>query len=130
MRIGRKSSKILNKKNKSREFDLLKEDPGARVDGIYIPGAAIRTTLIGSIQPATDSQRLMLPEGERLDEAIAIYYETLNKDDIRPLRVGSDQTDSDKIDVDSLIWAVRAVKDYHDFGHLEIIATRLEAQDG
>ena len=71
-----------------------------------------------------------MPEAERLSEAKTVLFNTTDRDKIRPLRVGTSQTDSDVIVVDNLRWSVRAVDDWSDFGHIKAICTRLEEQDG
>ena len=131
-RIGRRSSRLLTNNRFARSFTLKKQAVGDRSDstGEWVPGNTTETSLKGSIQPATKSQRLQLPEAERLDEAIAVYFKTTDRDDIRPLRIGTAQTDSDIIAIDNLNWAVRAADDWSDFGHITAICTRLEAQNG
>jgi len=129
-RIGRRSARILNGDRFSRNFTLTQESTGSRVDGLWVDGTQVVTTLKGSIQPSTDKERLQLPEGERAMEAITVYINTTDKDAISPIKVGSTQTDSDIITVDSLDYAVRSVSRWHDFGHLTAIATRLEGQNG
>ena len=131
MRIGRRSSKLLTTNRHARAFVLIKQAVGSRDEkGRWVAGAETQTNLKGSIQPAGQSQRLQLPEAERLDEAISVFFQTTDRDIIRPLRVGTKQTDSDTIQVDGLNWAVRAVDDWHDHGHITAICTRLEGQNG
>ena len=130
-RIGRRSARIINGDRFSRTFTLTQESTGSRgSDGLWIDGIQTSTTLKGSIQPSTDKERLQLPEGERAMEAITVYINTTDKDAISPIKVGSTQNDSDLITVDSLVYAVRSVTPWFDFGHLQAIATRLEDQDG
>jgi len=130
-RIGRRSSRIIEKTRFSRSFTLVQEAAGSRSSaGIWVPGATTETTLTGSIQPTTDRERLQLPEGERSSESITVYFKTTDKDAIRPLKVGSSPVDSDIIEVDSLQYAVRAVTGWFDFGHLNAICVKLEGQDG
>ena len=130
-RIGRRSSRIINKSRFSRAFTLIQEAAGSRgSDGIWTPGATSSSSLTGSIQPSTDEERLQLPEGERKSEAITVYFRTTDKDAIRPLKVGTSPADSDIIQVDSLQYAVRAVSSWFDFGHVNAICVRLEGQNG
>jgi len=129
-RIGRRSARILNGDRFSRNFTLTKESTGSRgSDGLWIDGTQTSTTLKGSVQPSTDKERLQVPEGERTMETITVHINTLVKDDISPIKVGTTQADSDIITVDSLNYAVRSVTPWFDFGHLQAIATRLEDQD-
>jgi len=130
-RIGRRSARILNGDRFSREFTLTKESTGTRGDeGLWIDGTPTEIPLKGSIQPSTDRERLQLPEGERAMEAITVYIETTDRDAITPIKVGATQNDSDLITTDGLIYAVRAIIQWADFGHLQAIATRLEGQNG
>ena len=132
MRIGRRSSRLLTTNRHARTFVLIKQAVGSRDEnGRWVAGVETSyPDLKGSIQPVDKSQRLQLPEAERLDEAISVFFKTTDRDAIRPLRVGSVQTDSDIIQADGLNWAVRAVDDWHDHGHITAICTRLEAQNG
>lgn len=112
-------------------FTLIKQAAGSRDStGVFVPGTETSTDLIGSVQPLTGSDRQALPEGERLLDAKCVLYETTNQDDIRPLRIGTAQTDSDIIEYKGIKYAVRLVHDMSDYGHLEIHATRIEGQDG
>ena len=129
-RIGRRSSRIINKSRCSREFTLTQQATGSRVGGLWIDGVETSTTLRGSVQPSTDNERLQLPEGERVSEAITVYINTTDKDAIRPIKVGVSQSESDIITVDNLNYAVRSVTPWFDFGHIQAIAVRLEDQDG
>jgi hypothetical protein len=128
-RIGRRSSKLLNKKRFSRNF-VLKQTSGSRVNGRWVSGVPVETTLFGSIQPASPKQRNSLPEGERLEDAISVFFRTTDKDAIRPLTVGTSQAESDVIIVDGLEWWVRSVDNWFDYGHVTALCTRKEGQDG
>ena len=130
-RIGRLSARILNGSRLGRSFQVRQYPTGSRNEfGDWISGEPVITDMVGSIQPATEKQKLQLPEAERISEAIIVYVATLNADTISPLKVGTTQSQSDIIIIDGLEWSVRAVKNFSDFGHLEIIATRIEGQNG
>jgi len=129
-RIGRRSARIINKSRFSRSFTLTQYATGSRVGGLWVAGTPTVSSLTGSIQPSTDKERLQLPEGERASEAITVYIETIGKDTISPIKVGTAQTDSDIITVDGLNYAVRVSTPWFDFGHLQVIAVRLEDQNG
>ena len=132
LKTGQLSAKIVLRNPRNIEpFLLIKQAPGERDStGVYVPGNESQYSLDGSIQPLDGKSRNELPEGERLSDAICILFETTCNDDIRPLRIGSVQTESDIVVYNGLQWAVRVVHDMSTFGHLEIYATRLENQDG
>lgn len=113
-------------------FTLTQQAPGDRDDtGVYVPGAeTVIPDLEGSIQPLAGKSREELPEAERLFDTICVLFETTDHDAIEPLRVGATQKESDIITYNSLEWAVRVVHDMATYGHLEVYATRLEAQNG
>lgn len=113
-------------------FTLIRQEPGSRnSEGVYVPGLdIIDPDATGSVQPLDGQQRLELPEAERLMDGKCVLYLTDDFDSIRPLRIGTSQTDSDKIEYKGIQYAVRVVYDMSDYGHLEIYATRLEGQNG
>jgi len=112
-------------------FTLIRQEPGSRDStGVFVPGADIvDPDATGSVQPLDGQQRLELPEAERLMDGKCILYLTDDFDSIRPLRIGTSQTDSDIIQYKDIQYAVRVVHDMSDYGHLEIYATRLEGQN-
>ena len=129
----RRPSRLLTSNRYAVSFVLVQYLSGSRNadTGRWEKGLATRTpSCTGNIQPATTTERLQLPEAERLSEAIMIYFITMEKDDIRSLRIGLQQSPPDIIEYDGLQWAVRSVKDWHTSGHLEVLCTRLENQDG
>jgi len=128
LKTGQLASKIVLRDPRNIEpFVLRKQAPGSRnAQGEYIPGASTDQSLEGSIQPLDGRSREDLPEAERLKDAICLLYETENHDEIRPLRIGADQTDSDLIIWQNQSWAVRVVYDMATFGHLEIYATKID----
>jgi hypothetical protein len=131
MRIGRRSSTLLRSDRFARDFVLVRQAVGIRdSDGRWIAGAENSENLKGLVCKATDAERSQLQMAERLSEAITIFFHTLARDKMRPIRVGSVQTDSDVIIVDNLRWAVRSVGDWSDFGHIKITCIRLEGQNG
>jgi len=123
---------VLRNPRNTESFSLTKQAAGDRDDeGVYVPGEeTVFPDLTGSVQPLDGKSRNDLPEAERLFDAICILYETTDHDAISPLRIGEEQTESDLITWNSLVWAVRVVHDMATYGHLEIYATRLENQDG
>lgn len=132
-KIGQQAAKsVLRNPAFITSFTLTKQAAGDYDDNhAYVPGAeTVTPDLEGNIQPLDGKQRLELPEGERLMDAICLLYETTDSDFIASLRIGNEQTDSDIITYNALQWAVRVVHDMSDFGHVEVYATRLERQNG
>lgn len=112
-------------------FVLIRQDSGDRDNtGVYDPGFGNNEELLGSVQQLDGKSRAQLPEGERLLDAIIILHKTTDHDLVAPLRIGELQTDSDTIVWNNLNWAVRAVNDFASYGHMDIIATRIEGQNG
>ena len=131
LKTGQLAAKVVLRNQRNIEpFTLTKQAVGARVAVIYVPGAETAYPLEGSIQPLDGKSRNELPEAERLMDAICVLFETTDHDAIAPLRIGTVQTESDKITYNSLSWAVRVVHDMAAYGHVEVYATRLENQDG
>ena len=128
----RRPSRLLTSSRYAVPFVLVQYLSGSRNadTGRWENGVETRTNYTGNIQPPTPTERLQLPEAERLSEAIMIYFITMEKDDIRSLRIGLQQSPPDVIEYDGLQWAVRSVTDWHTSGHLEVLCTRLENQDG
>ncbi len=123
---------FLRNQRNIQTFTLIRQEAGSRdSEGKYVPGNdIIDPDASGSVQPLDGQQRLELPEAERLFDGKCILYLTDDFDSIRPLRIGTSQTDSDIVEYKGIQYAVRVVHDMSDYGHLEIYATRLEGQDG
>lgn len=129
LKTGQLAAKIVLRDPRNIEpFVLRKQDPGDRDStGVYVPGDDTDFNLEGSVQPLDGRSRDNLPEAERLKDAICILFETTDHDQIQPLRIGVDQTDSDLIIWNGQSWAVRVVYDMATYGHLEIYATRIDS---
>jgi hypothetical protein len=70
----------------SHETLAVKRPPsGVYVDGRYSAGATTNFTVLASVQPLTGEDLLVLPEGERTDDAIEIF--TLEK--LQPSQQGA-----------------------------------------
>lgn len=52
---------------------------GDFVDGIYVPGDAVVSTLMVSVQPASGRDMLRLPEGQRGSEIIKIFAQAADE---------------------------------------------------
>ena len=121
---------ILNNPAFVKDIVLKRESPGENDStGEYVPGSVTEYELKGSVQPSTDSERRNLPEGETITEAITVYITTRDRDEIRPLRVGTSPTNSDIIFVNSLNYAVRFSQDWSENGYLKAVCTLLDNQD-
>lgn len=84
--------------------------------------------VIGSIQPLSGRDRLNLPEAQRVAEGIIAYVK--NSVDVKSLRVGTDQSDGDRIIFNGIHYLIRSIKDWNVHGHYKIVATRVEGQNG
>jgi hypothetical protein len=75
--------------------------------GRYIEGMETQTTIRGSIQPATQEDLRMLPEGRRVDEGMKLYTTT-------PLLTASpnNETNADIINYREQDFEVVAVRDW------------------
>ena len=109
-------------------FLLVKRDAGSYIDGIYQGGTEEITTQTGNIQIANQDERLNLPEGERLNEAITVYVKTQDKSLIRPVRQGVNNSRGDIIRFNSLDYEVYFVDNFSINGHIKAIAMRQEDQ--
>ena len=93
-------------------FLLVKRGAGSYVDGMYQEGPEEATNQIGNIQIADQDERLNLPEGERLNEAITVYVRSDDKDLIRPGRQGINNSRGDVIRYNNLDYEVYFVDNF------------------
>ncbi len=136
MRIGRQSARrIIRGRHFSSEVTLRVQAVGTRNEhGEYVNGATTETTLRASAEPSTlesmKELRLVLPEGNRIAEAFTFFLATTDQNLAKALRVGTAQTNPDVIVYQGLNYCIRSVKDFTDHGHIMIVATREDGQDG
>lgn len=62
-------------------FQIERQAAGAYVGGVYVPGGVLETVTVtdSSVQPATQQQVELLPEGQRVKASLAIFTDTLIK---------------------------------------------------
>lgn len=52
---------------------ITREQPGAYVSGVFVPGATSTLTIQASVQPATMEDMKEAPEGRRLSDMVKMY---------------------------------------------------------
>lgn len=126
--IGSKTSKIVGNFRFQDTITLVKSENGSYVDGLYVEGTEEIIELEGHHQPATDDSRSNLPEGERLREVKNVWVKSFDKDLIRPMRQGTDNSRGDVLIIDNIDYEVYFVDNYSLNGHIMAIAVRREDQ--
>ena len=105
---------------------VIRQHVGSYVDGIYVDGALERLTIVGNIQPATESNKTFyLSEGERSKEAI--WFSMHERLFMSQTGEGSNLIKPDLIEYDDALWEIKGVKYYANetLPHTEGIAVRL-----
>lgn len=59
----------------SQQLVVIRQAPGERVNGVFVPGNECRLAVTGSIQPLTGRELMLLPEGERAREQRKLYVQ-------------------------------------------------------
>lgn len=117
----RKRTKIGKKPRK-----VLRAKVGTIIDGLYVDGVMEELSIIGNIQPATESNRMFyLPEGERSKEAI--WFSMHERIFMAQSGETSDLIKPDLIVYDDALWEVKGVKYFANetLPHTEGVAIRL-----
>jgi len=117
----RKRTKIGKKPRK-----VIRQHAGTIVNGLYVDGALELLTIIGNIQPATESNRMFyLPEGERSKEAI--WFSMHERIFMAQSGDTTDLIKPDLIDYDDALWEVKGSKYFANetLAHTEGVAIRL-----
>ncbi len=133
--LGRRSARrILNSRKYSEQITIVQQGAGERdSNGEYIDGAEMRFTLRASIENVGLQTMKLLRDnseaGERIIDARYFFIPAQQSNFVRPLRVGPNQTDNDRIIYNGLSYAVSSMDDFSNHGHIEVIATRTEGQD-
>ncbi len=134
--IRTSARRVLNSPLYTEEICLKKETPGKRNDfGEYEEGRVQSFDLRASIEPIDpESQsklRDIFPEGNRIVDARFFYICTDDEDLVKALRTGDNiQTRRDVIVYNDLEYLIKRIADYSVHGHIEVIATREEGQNG
>ena len=130
MRIGTRTSLLSGNSRFGEDMILIQAAESDYDDNgrwIEVPGTEI--SIRGNMQPATPDQRKVLPEGDRIEEAHMVYFKTDNRNQVRPVRVGTNSTDADVIIANGLRYIVRDVSDWSTHGHIEALVTREDGQN-
>lgn len=119
----------------SQSFTVRQQSVGAYNDnGIFVKGGETDTVLTGSVQPADGETVQQLDITERQLDALSIWSNGIdgsgNLIKIKSVRFGNVQSQGDKIIFDGFEWNVRRVKDFNIHGHQEILAVKVDGQNG
>ena len=103
---------------------LIRQEPGSRVNGRWVPGQETETDItVVSAPPDAAKMRDMLPEGTRLSESRMFWIEGI---EIQPVRLGSDATEGDMVEYKGVRYRAHNVEDWGDF--VEALGIREERQ--
>jgi len=134
--VRRNARRILNSSLYAEDIKLCKEIPGERNQyGEYEAGRIKEFELKASVEPidpeSQSKYRDILTEGNRSVDARFFYICTVDPDFLKHLRTGQfKQTKRDVIIYNDERYLVRRIADYSQHGHIEVLATREEGQDG
>lgn len=109
---------------------LIKTGSGSYVDGLYIEGTQEVTVLTANVQPASQDDRENLDIGERVMEIITVYIQSEERDLIRPMRQGPNNTRGDIIRINQINYEVYSVDNFSINGHIKALCFRRENQNG
>jgi hypothetical protein len=131
MIIGNKTSRLTTNLRFGLPVTLIKKGAGAYdASGLYQDGATEATTVTAHHQPATEDDRMNLPEGERVSEAITVYIKTDDRDLVRPMRQGVDNSAGDIFQIGGINYEVYSVDNYSSDKHIKALCMRRDNQDG
>ena len=103
---------------------LIRQEPGSRVNGRWVPGQETETDItVVSAPPDAAKMRDMLPEGTRLSESRMFWIEGV---EIQPVRLGTDATEGDMVEYKGVRYRAHNVEDWGDF--VEALGIREEGQ--
>lgn len=134
VRGGRRLARLCQEQFGESGLVLVREAPGTRNEfGEYVPGATTNTTLSAVVQPiglqGGGTVRNILPEGATLSDYRWIDILVDDDQDVRPLRVGTNQTGSDVFQYDGFSWEIFDENVWDKNGHVEAVIVRKDAQD-
>ena len=106
---------------------LVRQTSGAYVGRNFVPGVPVELSIMVTPQPAIMSRlRDMWPEGPRPSSALEFFVAVSPSDRalrrLAPLRTGEHATEADVIRYEGIDYAVVAVSDYIEDGHIEVLA--------
>ena len=132
--VANRTGRTPNRRAFKQSFIVTQQSAGTWVSGDYVPGATTDINLSGSVQPADGDTVLQLTEAERQSEVISLWTNGIDDNGdmikIKPVRFGTDQTQGDTILFDGVDYQVRKVLDFGAHGHQEIVAVKMENQNG
>ncbi len=103
---------------------LIRQEPGQRVNGRWVPGQEVLTDITAvSAPPDAAKMRDVLPEGTRLSESRTFWIEGV---EIESVRVGANATEGDVIEYDGTRYKAHHVESWP--GFVEVLGIREEAQ--
>lgn len=136
LRGGEKMSRIINSRmGRIQDVSLIKQTAGTRDEnGEYVPGSVTSMPLRAVVQPVTyqgsTTMREALPEGFRLSDYRYVDIYTRDADLLKPVRIGTPQTQPDVLEFEGLRWSVVDVTNWIENGHLVATVVREDAQNG
>ena len=128
MIIGARTTRLPTSLRFGSSVLLIKRDAGGYADGLYIEGAQEVVVLTANVQPASQDDRDNLEIGERIKEVITVYIRSTERDLVRPMRQGDDNSRGDIIRVNSIDYEVYSVDNYSINGHIKALCFRRENQ--
>lgn len=128
-RIGKNVARLMQNRNFSSNLLLIRESAGTtNDDGIYEPGATETISIKGVHQKATDDDRSELEVSERLREVRTVWIRSTDKNLLRPMRSGANQTRGDIIQILGINYRVAKVDNFSNFHHIKAICVRIKGQ--
>ena len=103
---------------------LIRQDPGSRVNGRWMPGQESRTDItVVSAPPDAAKMRDVLPEGARLSESRTFWIEGV---EVMPGRTGANAAEGDVVEYGSARYMTHPVEEWP--GFVEVLGIREEVQ--
>lgn len=114
----------------SEDIAVKRQAPGSRNNkGDYVVGATTSTSMKAVTSPLTaDNMHLVRDSNGARFQDYRVFY--ITDDEIRSLRVGTEQTPGDSIEYNGFDWQVDSVQYWPKFGFSEVVGIRLPGQDG
>lgn len=130
MRLGTFTTRLPTSPRFKTSLTLIKRGSGEYVDGLYVEGNQNSVELIANVQPASQDDRNNLEIGERVAEIITVYIRSQERDLIRPMRQGANNSRGDIMKINNLDYEVYSVDNFSINGHIKALCFRRENQDG
>ncbi len=107
---------------------IIRQERGHRIaDGTFQAGPEQEPEEVSlvSAPPSAAVMRDIVPEGGRLSESRMFWIDT---DDLKPMRVGFNATDGDRIEYEGKRYRIKHVEDWTREGFVEVLAVREDGQ--